>query len=55
MSADLETLIKHLREGTGRVELDLERRLSAGAHRLRVVATDQLGNRRERVFTLRVP
>jgi len=40
---------------TGRVDLDLERTLSAGAHRLRVVATDQLGNRRESVFTLRVP
>lgn len=40
---------------TGRVELDLERKLAPGAHRLRVAVTDQLGNRRERVFTLRIP
>jgi predicted ATPase len=31
MSADLETLIKHLREGTGRVELDLPSPQSSGS------------------------
>jgi hypothetical protein len=40
---------------TGVVVLDLERKLGRGAHRLRVVATDQLGNRAERTLGFRVP
>jgi hypothetical protein len=39
---------------TGDVIVDADRRLPAGTHKLRVVATDRVGNRSERVLTFQV-
>jgi hypothetical protein len=40
---------------TGEVLVEPERRLGSGAHRLAVLATDQVGNRARRVLRFRVP